>query len=252
MRASPTRSAVEHDHGGDADERRSRRAGGRSRGTPSPAPAGPDGMRTSVSSSSSSSDGGEVADRRSRRPATDPLAAPDRTTISAPVSDGDGGQLGRRRRRGRGCRRRCRGCGSRRDRSAASASASTGDRSRDERRPLGVALAGQSRRGERPSPSSARMPASSATLVDVDELRGRARRMASSGTRLWPPASTFASSPCSARSASASSTDRRRVVLERCGLHAGTARGARGCRDGGGAAPDLDAERLRARPRSRS
>ena len=38
--------------------------------------------------------------------------------------------------------------------------------------------------------------------------------MASSGTRLWPPASTLASSPCSASSGSTSSTDRGRVVLE--------------------------------------
>ena len=84
----------------------------------------------------------------------------------------------------------------------------------------------------RPSPVAA-MPARLSTPLMSTRCAGRARRIASSGIRLWPPASTLASSPCSARSASDLVDGARRVVLERRRLHAGTVPRSSRIREGG-------------------
>ena len=69
-----------------------------------------------------------------------------------------------------------------------------------------------------------------ATRLMSTSTAGRSSRMLSIGTRLWPPASTFASSPCSARSATASSTRRRdaRSGTARASLAAAAPRRAAG------------------------
>ena len=74
-----------------------------------------------------------------------------------------------------------------------------------DRRPLGRALAHRRRR-TRSRRRPTRSPTSPATRLMSTTCVGRARRMASSGTRLCPPARTLASSPCSARRLNTSST----------------------------------------------
>ena len=70
--------------------------------------------------------------------------------------------------------------------------------------------------GRRRRPS---MPASSPTPLRSTSTAGCASRKFIAGTRLWPPARTLASSPCSASSASASSSVCGREYVERRRLH---------------------------------
>ena len=65
--------------------------------------------------------------------------------------------------------------------------------------------------------------ADAAQLVEIrprsTTFSGALRRMRRMGSRLWPPASTFASSPASASTPSASCSVVGAVMLERCGDH---------------------------------
>ena len=79
-----------------------------------------------------------------------------------------------------------------------------------------VAGGGADRRASR---CGARSPAARPMRPMSTRCSKRARRRLSIGTRLWPPASTLASSPSSASESDGLVDGRRGVVLERSGLH---------------------------------
>ena len=157
----------------------------------SPAGGRPDSVSTSSSSGSSAvvkcvTKNSSAGDRRGP-----PRSCDDRAAERGERER----QLGARRRRGRSSRRPCRGCGS-------TKWPTCGRHSRERQRAIsGSALESRlaHERADRQDAVRRASTSSSRQAVDVDEDAGRASRMFSSGTRLWPPASTFASSPCSAR-----------------------------------------------------
>ena len=191
---------------------RSRRDDERSRGTPTRRRAGPAGTRTSISSSSSAIEVVKWPTKNSSA-ATTRSPCDGRTTSSASVSTATAGSSA--------------------DASAwamlppivprlrietwpmkGSASASTGVRSATS----GDRSASRSRVSRADGDAASvdrRCPASDGDLVHVDELRRRASRIASIGTRLCPPARTLASSPCSASRPRTSSIVSGARVLER-------------------------------------
>ena len=141
-----------------------------------------------------------------------------RTTISASSATRQRAPFGRRVGMGDGCRRRCRACGS--------ADARCCGRSSGRSRASGPSVTGCSKTTWRVSapiasvsPSLARRPASPAMRLMSMSTAGRARRKFIAGTRLWPPASTRPSPPCSARSASRLLERARREIFEGRGFH---------------------------------
>ena len=81
------------------------------------------------------------------------------------------------------------------------ASMSSGTAARDLRRPLERRVPGQGADPQRAVRRTRGSRAPATPLMSISRS-GRASRKFSSGTRLWPPASTLASSPCSASRAS--------------------------------------------------
>ena len=122
-------------------------------------------------------------------------------------------QLGGARPRARSSRRPCRGSASRSGRRRAAPRATSGC-ARSSRRERGLAR----RRADASGRRSLLTPSRPARLRSTSSV-GRTSRMLSAGTRLWPPASGFASSPSLRERASASSSDSRPLVAERRGLH---------------------------------
>ena len=96
----------------------------------------------------------------------------------------------------------------------------------------------------RTAPSARSIIASAGIWPRSTSMAGALSRKLSSGTRLWPPASTFASSPCSASSASASASERGRWSRS-----AGGFTGAPRC---AARSPGARSSRLRARRRRHS
>ena len=198
---------------------RSRRAGGRSRRRPTPAPGAqrreerldrdlvvaraptPAARRTSRRRRSSRRPPRPDDRRRSRRAARAPRA-------SRP-----------RRRRGRASRRWCRGCGS-------SAWATLPSASAQQRLDRGVRRPSREHGGvpgERTDPdpvaSTATWSRPGSALMSTS-IAGAASRMESSGIRLWPPASTLASGRRRRGPPTASSSDRGPAIRERRRFHA--------------------------------
>ena len=102
-----------------------------------------------------------------------------------------------RRRRGRASRTRCRGCGSRGGRRRAAPAAAADGRASSARTPPAEPCAPTAARRSR------HRSLDPGNTVDVDEHRRTGQPHVQRGTRLCPPASTFASSPCSASSGDA-------------------------------------------------